>query len=89
MVGGKKQIVIRTLGNNKMLFHLAVGYHFYTTPPWRAPLLRGGELGECGGLSLLYHPALAGTPLEEGSWGSAVGGGSYSQLPSFKGGVPR
>ena len=49
-VGGKKQIVIKTLGNNKMLFHLTVGYHFYTTPPWRAPLLRGGELGECGGL---------------------------------------
>ena len=33
VVGGKKQIVIKTLGNNKMLFHLAVGYHFYTTPP--------------------------------------------------------
>ena len=63
-VGEKKQIVIKTLGNNKMLFHLTVGYHFYTTPPCRAPLLRGGELGGCGGgwLRLLLPSFKGGVP---------------------------
>ena len=61
-----------------------MGYHFYTTPPYGHPSLEEGSwgMGCCGGLSLLYLPALRAPLLRGGELGDvAVGYHFYTSPP--------